>query len=121
MQSAARLSLAIVDDDLGVRNALMRQLRALGHEASIFASAEEFLTQSKYFDCVILDVHLPGMSGIDLAKLLRRSGQRTALVFITGCEDSGVREYATHVAAPWLHKPFDETSLSTAIRRAVAP
>ena len=120
MTPAARLTFVIVDDDFAVRKALTRQLRALGHTAASFGSAEEFLAQHVDFDCLILDVHLPGLSGIELAKLLGRMGPPPSVVFITGREESAVREYATRVSAPWLRKPFDEEALTSAIQQAVS-
>ena len=78
--------IAIVDDDEGARDALERLVRSLGHNASTFGSAEEFLKSEKLHDtsCLITDVQMPGLTGIDLQDRLIAEGHRIPIIFITG-------------------------------------
>src|ERR1035438_7001039 len=90
---------SVVDDDVSVRRSLDRQLRSVRLEARLFASAEEFLTSnhSRKADCLILDVRLPGMSGIELHHHLLERGCKVPAIFITahGSDDSAKLEAAS--------------------------
>jgi FixJ family two-component response regulator len=86
------MTLAIVDDDEDVRQALARLLRSLGHDVRVFASAEDFGARSLAVDCLILDVRLPGLSGPELRERLRGSSTPTPVVFITGDSDPKARD-----------------------------
>ena len=114
---------AIVDDDTSVRTALHELLRSMGYNAVAFGSAEEFLAGRGHerCDCLITDVHLPGMSGIELVRSLRRAGGALPAVFITAHDDPTTLKLIRQVSAvPHLHKPFSEEELVNAIRRALA-
>lgn len=86
----------VVDDDENLRRSFARLLRAAGMRSVIYASAEAFLADAKRprFDCLVLDVQLPGMSGLDLQEQLSAEGNHTAILFITAYDDAAVRERA---------------------------
>ena len=116
---------AIVDDDLAVREATESLLRSAGFKAEKFASAEEFLQFSGQDRacCLILDVGLPGMSGLELQRVLAHNGFRIPIVFITACNNSDDRIQAQALRAgalAFLRKPFDDEDLLNAVRSAVA-
>jgi two-component system response regulator FixJ len=113
-----RLTVAVVDDDADVRTALARLLRSLGHDVYVFASAEAFEASASPTDCVILDVRLPGLSGLELRDRLRARGSVPPIVFITGDGDRFLDE-ASAMRAPALHKPFNDEDLAAAISEAV--
>src|SRR3954453_20594372 len=85
-QSKARTIISIVDDDDAVRGAMEQLVRSLGYSASTFASANEFLKSEQVSNtsCVITDLHLPGLSGLDLQDRLIARGHRIPVIFITG-------------------------------------
>jgi FixJ family two-component response regulator len=114
------LRLAVVDDDDDVRRALGRLLRSLGHDVRAFASAEEFEANPAVVDCLILDVRLPGLSGLELRDRIRLGGSAIPIVFITGDSEPFTREGARQINAPSLAKPFDDDQLVAAINRAVS-
>jgi FixJ family two-component response regulator len=106
-------SLCIIDDDESVRRATTCLLRSLGY-ARTFASAEEFL-HSPYVDeasCLIVDVNMPRMGGLDLQSRLRAKGLRTPIIFITAYPEERVRSRALDAGAiGYLDKPFDSENL----------
>ena len=115
------LTLAIVDDDDDVRIALSRLLRAIGHQVTLFASAEDFEAEAmRVVDCVIADVRLPGLSGLDLRDRLRGRKTPTPVVLITGDGDRLARDIGTGVETPLLTKPFDADVLTEAIAAAMS-
>ena len=114
------MTLAVVDDDIDVRQALGRLLRSLGHDVRLFSSAEEFQSDGLAVDCLILDVRLPGLNGFEFHQQIRMSGCLTPVVFITGDNDPVRREEARRVNAPTLAKPFDGDMLIAAINEAVS-
>jgi FixJ family two-component response regulator len=114
------LTLAIVDDDDDVRTALARLLRSLGHEVRVFASAEEFEAEIVVADCLILDVRLPGLSGLDLRDRLRSRPSAIPVVLITGDSDWLAREASAAIDTPSVTKPFDDVTLMAAISNAIA-
>ena len=113
------LRLAVVDDDLHVRSALKRLLCSCGHEVIVFSSAEDFLARQVDADCMILDLQLPGIGGLDLEARMRGAGSVTPIVFITALDDTMTREAILRTGMPWLRKPFDEEGLLNAIARAM--
>lgn len=122
-RSAVERSLvSVVDDDESVRESLPDLLREFGFAARAFSSAEEFLAsdgvgQTK---CLILDVAMPSMTGLDLHQELRRRGQDIPVIFITGQKDEAIREQAfKQGAANFLYKPFSDTALLTALNAAL--
>jgi FixJ family two-component response regulator len=108
------MTLAVVDDDVDVRTALSRLLRTMGHHVRLFASAEEFSGDHLDFDCVILDIRLPGLNGLELREQMSAAGRRLPLVFITGDGDYFLGDDVP-ADVPTLRKPFDEESLVAAL------
>jgi len=114
--------ISIIDDDASVRVATHRLVRSLGHVAHTFASADDFLRSSQLNDtsCVIADVHMPGMSGIELQNLLKTQGHRLPIIFITAFPEESVRAQALEAgAACFLSKPFDAQKLIKHLDAAV--
>src|SRR6266545_3293934 len=100
------LRICVVDDDEDVRRAVRRLLRAAGFIAETFASAEEFLESrdDTRADCLVLDVHLGGLSGVDLQQRLAASGSSIPVVFITAYDDMATHERARGTME-YLRKP----------------
>jgi len=113
------MTLAVVDDDVDVRTALNRLLRAMGYQVQLFASAEEFAGERHRFDCVILDIRLPGLNGLELREQMRAGGRQQPLVFITGDGDWFLGDDVP-ADVPTLRKPFDEESLVAALGTVIA-
>ena len=109
----------VVDDDASIRRVLRRILAAAGFRVETFASAEEYLESEHRADCLVLDVHLGGLSGLDLHERLTASGARTPAVVITAHDTPPTRERARQAEVEYLPKPFDRDSLIAAIRRAI--
>ena len=120
--SVAEPRVCVIDDDEDVVRAVRRLLRSAGYAIDTFASAEEFLdlrNQSRP-DCLVLDVHLRGLSGLDLQDLLEASGRSIPIVFITAHDDTGTRERAQRTpTSEYLAKPFEDQSLLRAIHDAI--
>jgi FixJ family two-component response regulator len=112
------MMLAIVDDDDDVRTALSRLLSAMGHQVRVFASAEDFEAAAISVGCVIVDVRLPGLSGLELRERLRNRIVPTPVVLITGDGDRLARDIASET--PLVTKPFDDLVLEAAIAAAVS-
>lgn len=115
----------IVEDDAGMRAAMLRMLRASGHQVTQFGSAEALVEsgaeQATQCDCLVLDIRLPGISGIDLCRNLRASGPCPPCILITGHDVPGLHDLALRTGAfDYLRKPFTGTTLLDAIARAVA-
>jgi FixJ family two-component response regulator len=115
----------VIDDDASVLKSLSRLLTAWGYEVRAFAAAQQFLQQSRDEDerigCLVLDVHMPGMSGIDLRAELDLANRRLPIVFVTGIGDERLRRRALSGGAiRVLEKPFDEAQLRCAVQEAVA-
>src|SRR5919109_2523764 len=107
-------TIAVVDDDAGVRTALRELLRSAGFEARTFAAAEEFLAAEGRddVDFLIADVNLPGMSGVALLKTLAAGGTMTPALLITGRGDAGTVELIRQAGpVPRLTKPFSDDDL----------
>jgi len=115
--------IAIVDDDESVREATKALVRSMGYGAMTFASGEEFL-ESDYLDdmfCVITDVQMPGLSGVELQQRLIAEGQRLPVVFITAYPDERTRKLVLDAGAiGYLSKPFSDESLVQCLERALA-
>ncbi len=114
--------ISIVDDDLSVCRALRRLVQSAGYTVETFASAREFLDSSPSgrTACLVLDVHLGGMSGFELSDRLAVDRAAIPIVFITAHDDALTRERARRASvAAYLPKPFDEQALLDAIRSAV--
>jgi FixJ family two-component response regulator len=113
------LTVAIVDDDESLRTALGRVLRAADYNVALFPSAEAFLADDSRPDCLILDVKLPGISGVDLERRLRILDVRVPILFITALGGDTMRQTVQRTGRPCLPKPIDEKTLLEAIARLV--
>ncbi|PYX23876.1 MAG: two-component system response regulator [Acidobacteria bacterium] len=119
--SSARL-LSVVDDDDSLREATGRFMRSLDFTVELFRSAEEFLKSSRLQEvsCLVLDVQLPGMSGLQLQSHLAERGYRIPIIFITASPNEGTRARALDAGAvDFLPKPFTEQALLKGIRSAL--
>ncbi|MGA7490040.1 MAG: response regulator [Xanthobacteraceae bacterium] len=106
--------ISIIDDDASVRAATNRLVRSLGYIACTFASADEFLRSPRLdtTSCVIADIQMPGMSGVELQDLLLAQGRRLPIIFVTAFPDENVRARALDAGAVcFLSKPFDGATL----------
>ncbi len=114
--------IAIVDDDESVRSATKSLVRSLGYEAATFCSAEEFLgsAQLKSTSCLITDVRMPGMSGVELQDRLIADGRSLPTVFISAFSDERVQQKVLERGAVgYLRKPFEEDRLVACIEIAL--
>jgi FixJ family two-component response regulator len=113
----------VVDDDHSVRDSLARLIRSVGFSVQVFGSAEEFLSasQGRQGDCLILDVRMPGMNGLELQRELAASGSHLPVVFITAHgSDEQVRTRAFgNGAVAYLLKPLREEEVLKAIDEAL--
>jgi FixJ family two-component response regulator len=118
-----RLLLSVVDDDEMLRESLPELLREFGFSARAFSSGQEFLS-SNYVDetrCLILDVAMPGMSGLEVQEELKRRGRAIPIIFITGQKDEDIRKQALRQGAVnVLYKPFSDSALLEAVNAAVS-
>jgi FixJ family two-component response regulator len=115
-------TVAIVDDDEAVRVALEGLLRSAGLSARAFESAEEFINsgQQHQTECLISDIRMPGMSGLELQAKLNTEGCRIPIVFITAHGDAKMRMQALRAGAvEFLAKPFDDEALLESVRAAL--
>jgi FixJ family two-component response regulator len=109
--------IAIVDDDESVCRALKRLIRSLGMDADTFPSGRQFIElleamPSLRVDCVVLDVQMPGMNGLQVQQQLARSAHRIPVIFITAHDDPALREQALAAGAlAFLRKPFNDELL----------
>jgi FixJ family two-component response regulator len=116
-------SVYIVDDDEAVRGAVRFLIRSVGLAAQVYASAQEFLAAYDRRDpgCLLLDVRMPGMSGLDLQQELNRRGATIPVVFITGHGDVPMAVEAMQQGAfDFLQKPFRDQDLLDRVQRALA-
>ena len=114
--------IAVVDDDLSVREALENLISSVGYEVKLFASAEAFLDSDARAntDCAVLDLRLPGISGIQLQRKLATNGQSIPSLIITAQGDDQARaEAAAAGAVAFINKPFKEETLLAAIDSAL--
>jgi len=112
----------VVDDDELIRNALSGLLKAAGFTALAFSSAEDFLSsgQQEHTGCVITDIRMPGMSGLDLQSKLNEGRYRIPIIFITAQGDEKMRLQALRAGAvEFLTKPFDDQVLLDSVRAAL--
>jgi len=113
----------VVEDDESLRGALERLLGLAGFPAVVYGSAEELLAAGSAKDaaCVVSDLRLPALSGLDLLAALRARGSRAPLILITAYDEPGLAQEATRRgAAGYLVKPFHGTALLAAVRTAIA-
>ena len=120
--TSERSLVSVVDDDESIRESLPDLLNEFGFAARAFSSAEAFLS-SDYVDktrCLILDVMMPGMTGLDLQQELMRRGQEIPVIFITAKKDEVLRARALKQGAvKFLNKPFSDTALLDALNVAL--
>ena len=112
----------VVDDDVSAREGVARLIRSAGMMTKTFASGEEFLAapRPKIPSCLVLDVNLPGVSGLDLQQELAKSGPQVPIIFLTGHGDIPMTVRAVKAgAANFLTKPFDDEDLLDAIRNCL--
>jgi FixJ family two-component response regulator len=112
------LHLIVVDDEFDVRRALELLLRAHGHRVTAFESAEDCLASAVDAHCAIIDIALPGISGLELNDRLNADGRATPVVFITAAADQSTLAAVKRARRPLLRKPLDEDDLLEAIARA---
>jgi len=120
----SRAFIGVVDDDASILRALQRLLGAAGFAVQTFGSGEELLASAQLdrFQCLVLDVHLTGLSGFEVQERLNEARRFIPIVFITAHDDASTRERARRTAtSQYLRKPFDEQSLISAIETAVTP
>ena len=121
-QASSRKLISIVDDDQSIREAMESLIRSVGFRTQVFASAEDFLKwkERESTACLILDVRLPGISGLELQRLLTSVRSRIPVIFITAHGDAQTRERAIAAGAvEFLQKPFSEEALLEAVRAAI--
>jgi FixJ family two-component response regulator len=114
--------ISIVDDDESVRESLSSLLRSAGFGTRVFASAEEFLNSAHRRDtaCLILDLRMPGMSGLELQSRLSDADHKIPIIFITAHGEEGDRMQAFKAGAvDFLYKPFSEKALLKAVDTAL--
>ena len=114
-----RARVAIVDDDTSMRTALARLLRFAQFDVQTFSSADQLLNSPAEFRCIVIDVHLTGMSGIGLHAALRSAGREVPVVLITGHDTPSAEEYARAAGVPYFRKPVLASDLLRAMELAI--
>jgi two-component system, LuxR family, response regulator FixJ len=112
----------VVDDDAGIRNAMRTLLKSVGLNSTLFASAQEFLNfyQPSQSGCLVLDIRMPGMSGLELQQQLNMRGAVIPVIFMSGHADIPMAvEAMQHGAFDFLQKPFRDQDLLDRIQRAI--
>jgi FixJ family two-component response regulator len=115
-------SIAIIDDDASVLDATENLVRSYGFSVRKFASAESYLASigDVIIDCLITDVQMDGISGIELSQIMREAGVQTPIIFITAFPDERIRNRVMAAGAiGFLGKPFDSRALIDCIERAL--
>ena len=123
MSRTTPIYIAVVDDDESLCRSLGRLLRAAGIQPITYPSAEAFLADTKHpqFDCLVLDIQLGGMSGIELQRHLAATGKKTPIIFITAHDDIDARaEAEAGGCAAYFRKTDSGTDVLGAIRRLAA-
>ena len=114
--------ISIVDDDLSVRRALRRVLQAAGYTVDVFASADDFLASSpgSRTACLVLDIHMDGVTGFELQERMAADGTGIPVIFITAHDDASTRERVQRAGvAAYLPKPFSASALLAAIQQVL--
>jgi FixJ family two-component response regulator len=118
-----RSHISVVDDDASVREALANLISSVGYDVELYASAEEFLasTDASTATCLVLDLRMPGMGGLELQRRLAAEGRETPVIVVTAHGDDEARaESIAAGAVAFLNKPFKEETLLGAIDSALA-
>jgi FixJ family two-component response regulator len=121
--SATQQLVGVVDDDQSVRRGLRRLFKSAGYAAEMFASAEDYLAREVFAGpiCLVLDLRMPGLNGLDLQQVLDKRGAGEQIVFITGHGDvPSCKQAMKNGAVDFLVKPFDDNDLIDAAARALA-
>ena len=115
-----------MDDDESVCRAIQRLVRSLGMNADTFTSGQDLLDlveamPSFHPDCIVLDVQMPGLNGLEVQERLTQGGSRLPIIFITAHDDAGLREQALAAGAlAFLRKPFNDELFIKTLRAAIA-
>ena len=120
--TAFKPTVFIIDDDPSVRKSLSRLLRSAGYQAETFPSAEQFLTREHFngIGCILLDIQMPGLSGMDLQERLNKADYHMPIIFITGHGDIPTSVQAMKKGAvDFLTKPFDDKELLRIVESAI--
>ncbi len=115
--------IAVVDDDPAIREAMDDLIMSFGYECRLFVSAEQFLEskQQADIDCIVVDVKMPGLSGIELQSELNRRGNHPPMIFVTSYQDERTRNAALNGGAlPFLGKPVNIVSLIGCLESVLA-
>ena len=123
MIALAKEIIAVVEDDDGMRKALERLLRIAGFQPLLFTTAEAFLGDqaAQSAACVVLDIHLPGLSGLELRRRMSAAGNQQPVIFITAGEDDSMRRGAEELGcSAYLRKPFEGAALLDAVRKVLS-
>lgn len=118
----ARNLISVIDDDESVRRTTKLLIESSGYQAAAFESAENLLSSGQLDDtsCLIIDVHMPGMNGLELQSHLAAAGSRIPIIFITAYDDQESRRRAMQAGAvAFLAKPFTDEQLFQTIRSAL--
>jgi FixJ family two-component response regulator len=118
----SRIDVAVIEDDKSAREATQRLLQLLGYAAASFASAEDFLQSGRVRDtaCLVTDVHLPGMSGIELRSRLISDGHDIPIIFVTAFPEEAIRARLLKGGAiAYLRKPLQEQRLIACLDQAL--
>ena len=116
------LTIAVVEDDIFVRDALGDLIASLGHRVRTFQSADEFVNSGEFaqLSCVVTDMQMPGMSGLDLQQHLLANGNNTPVIFLTAFPEERTRSLAlSNGAMGFLEKPFEEADLTRYLKFAL--
>ena len=116
------VKISIVDDDESIRSATRGLLRSVGYQVETFASAQLFLESDalRQTDCLVLDVRMPGIDGLELQRRLNAAQSHVPIIFVTAHEDKAQRVAAMDAgAANFFHKPFEANAFVAAIQAAL--
>lgn len=113
---------AVVEDDVAMRRSIERLLQASGFDTTVFSCGQAFLDSdaAATTDALVLDIHLEGMSGLELQRRLRASGSKCPVIFITAHDDESTRKEALSLGCvAYLLKPFEAHQLTEALQRGL--
>lgn len=111
---------SVIDDDDSFRGALVESLRSYGYGTKGFVSAEQFIAEDGFCDCLVTDIHMPGMSGLDLLRRLKASGSKLPVIMVTGRSGVGLEaKAAAGGAVCLLMKPFEIDALIGCLNKAL--
>jgi FixJ family two-component response regulator len=117
---AKKFVVSIVDDDESVREGLMGLMQSHGYDAKAFSSAADFLAADGCEDCLVVDIHMPGMTGLELCSHMAHENCDTPIIMITARHDEGLRKRALNSGAHcYLVKPLGEERLLECVRSAI--